>query len=46
MPQAYLDTYVAQGITVFKFEVGAIEASGNQTFSEGVFCTADCPDDE
>lgn len=43
VPQEFLDTYVAQGVTVFKFEVGAIEASGNQTFSEGRFCTTDCP---
>jgi len=45
VPQEFLDTYVAQGITVFKFEVGAIEASGNQTFSEGSFCTSACPED-
>ena len=43
VPQEFLDTYVAQGVTVFKFEVGAIEASGNQTFSEGLFCTTACP---
>jgi hypothetical protein len=46
VPQDFLDSYVAQGVTVFKFEVGAIEASGNQTFSEGVFCTADCPEED
>ncbi|HET6628837.1 MAG TPA: hypothetical protein VFG91_03585 [Woeseiaceae bacterium] len=45
VPQEFLDAYVAQGVTVFKFEVGAIEASGNQTFSEGVFCTTECPED-
>lgn len=44
VPREFLDTYVAQGVTVFKFEVGAIEASGNQTFSEGVFCTTECPE--
>jgi hypothetical protein len=46
VPQEFLDAYVAQGITVFKFEVGAIEESGNQTFSEGVFCTTECPDED
>lgn len=46
VPQEFLDTYVAQGITVFKFEVGAIEASGNQTFSEGIFCTVECPEED
>lgn len=45
VPQEFLDTYVAQGVTMFKFEVGALEESGNQTFSEGVFCTTECPDD-
>jgi len=33
----YLNSFPAG--TVFKFEVGAIEASGNQTFSEGGFST-------
>ena len=33
----YLNAFPAG--TEFKFEVGAIEASGNQTFSEGGFCT-------
>jgi hypothetical protein len=46
VPQEFLDTYVAQGITTFKFEVGAIEDSGNRTFSEGIFCTTECPDDD
>ena len=46
VPQEFLDTYVAQGVTEFKFEVGAIEASGNQTFSEGTFCTVDCPEED
>jgi hypothetical protein len=46
VPQEFLDAYVAQGVTVFKFEVGAIEASGNQTFSEGVFCTTECPEED
>lgn len=46
VPQEFLDTYVAQGVTVFKFEVGAIEDSGNRTFSEGIFCTTECPEDD
>ena len=33
--------------TEFKFEVGAIEANDNQTFSEGSFCTLpSCPEEE
>ena len=46
VPQEFLDAYVAQGVTVFKFEVGAIEESGNQTFSEGIFCTTECPEED
>ncbi|HEX7061775.1 MAG TPA: hypothetical protein VF200_07370 [Woeseiaceae bacterium] len=46
VPQEFLDAYVAQGVTVFKFEVGAIEAGGNQTFSEGTFCTVECPEED
>jgi hypothetical protein len=46
VPAEFLESYVAQGVTVFKFEVGAIEASGNRTFSEGIFCTTECADDE
>lgn len=46
VPREFLDTYVAQGVTVFKFEVGAIEDSGNRTFSEGIFCTTECPEDD
>ena len=46
VPEEFLNTYIAQGVTAFKFEVGAIEASGNQTFSEGGFCTAECPAEE
>jgi hypothetical protein len=37
VPPEFLDAYVAQGITEFKVEVGAIEASGNRTFAEEVF---------
>jgi hypothetical protein len=40
----YLNTFPAG--TEFKFEVGAIEESGNQTFSEGSFCTLpSCPEE-
>jgi hypothetical protein len=46
VPQEFLDTYVSQGVTTFKFEVGAIEDSGNRTFSEGIFCITECPDDD
>ena len=35
----YLQSYVAAGITIFKFEVGA-RAGENQTFSEGSFTVA------
>lgn len=46
--EAYLDV---NDVDEFKFEVGAIEASGNQTFSEGGFCIVEeagdeCEDDE
>jgi len=37
VPPEYLNSFPAG--TEFKFEVGAIEASGNQTFSEGGFST-------
>ena len=37
VPPEYLNAYSALGVTEFKFEVGAREASGNQTFSEGTF---------
>lgn len=41
----YLNAFPAG--TEFKFEVGAIEASDNQTFSEGSFCTQpSCPEEE
>lgn len=33
----FLQTYLDMGITAMKFEVGAMEESGNQTFSEGEF---------
>lgn len=37
VPPEYLNAYSAVGVTEFKFEVGAKEASGNQTFTEGTF---------
>jgi hypothetical protein len=41
----YLTSFPAG--TEFKFEVGSISETGNQTFSEGNFCTLPgCPDDE
>jgi hypothetical protein len=46
VPQEFLDAYVAQGVNVFKFEIVAIEESGNQTASEGIFCVTECPEDE
>lgn len=38
IPDAFIRDYITENdVTEFKFEVGAIEASGNQVFSEGVF---------
>jgi len=37
VPQEFLQLYLDDGFTDMKFEVGAIEASGNQVFSEGEF---------
>lgn len=37
IPQEFLQQYFDDGFTEMKFEVGAIEASGNRTFSEGGF---------
>lgn len=37
VPENFLQPFVDLGYTEFKFEVGAIEASGNRTFSEGSF---------
>lgn len=37
IPQEFLQQYFDDGQTEIKFEVGAIEASGNRTFSEGGF---------
>lgn len=46
VPREFLEAYITQGVTVFKFEILAIEASGNRTASEGIFCTTDCPAEE
>lgn len=37
VPVEFLQPFVDAGFTEFKFEIGAIEESGNQTFSEGGF---------
>ena len=37
MPAEYLEMFLDEDFDEFKFEVGAIEESGNQTFSEGTF---------
>ena len=37
IPAEFLQSYLDDGITEMKFEVGAMEESGNQTFSEGEF---------
>ncbi|HKJ18764.1 MAG TPA: hypothetical protein VJ984_15525 [Xanthomonadales bacterium] len=37
VPADFLQSYFDQGITTMKFEVGGMEESGNQTFSEGEF---------
>jgi hypothetical protein len=37
VPGGFFTQYLADGFNVFKFEVGAKDESGNQTFSEGVF---------
>lgn len=55
IPSAYLatlwDDVAEEGVLWVKFEIGAIEASHNQTFSEGEFCLyedveEDCEADE
>ena len=37
VPEDFLQSYLDMDITEFKFEVGGMEESGNQTFSEGEF---------
>ena len=41
VPAEYLEMFLGEGFDEFKFEVGAIEESGNQTFSEGTFTVTD-----
>ncbi len=41
VPEGYFTKYIEDGFTEFKFEVGAVEESGNQVFSEGSFEVAD-----
>lgn len=43
VPSEFVNSYLADGVTAFKVEVGAIEESGNQTFSEKVFDLAEEP---
>lgn len=38
VPWEFIETYLDNDVDEFKYEVGAIEASGNQTFSEATFC--------
>lgn len=45
VPDAFFAQYLEDGFNEFKFEVGAREESGNQTFSEGVFFI-ECPECE
>lgn len=45
VPAGFFTQYLADGYNIFKFEVGAREESGNQTFSEGTF-EIECPDCE
>ena len=37
VPEEFLQSYLDLGVTTMKFEVGGMEESGNQTFSEGEF---------
>ena len=37
VPEERGERYVAAGVTIFKYEVGATEESGNQTFPEDEF---------
>lgn len=37
VPQEFVDAYLAAGVNQFKYEVGAKEESGNQTFTEEEF---------
>jgi hypothetical protein len=46
VPEAFMDAYFDDGVFEFKVEVGAIEASGNQTFSEVEFEVGNGGDDD
>lgn len=37
LPEDFIEAYVEAGVTEFKWEIGAREESGNQTFTEGEF---------
>lgn len=37
VPEEFLQRYLDMGVTEMKFEIGGMEESGNQTFSEGEF---------
>lgn len=37
IPESFLEAYLNAGVTEFKYEIGAREISGNQTFTEGEF---------
>ena len=37
VPEAFLEAYLEAGVTEYKYEIGAREKSGNQTFTEGEF---------
>jgi hypothetical protein len=41
VPEDFFTQYLADGFSEFKFEVGAIEEGGNQTFTEGSFEVTD-----
>jgi len=41
VPAEYFEMFLGEDFDEFKFEVGAIEESGNQTFSEGTFTVSD-----
>lgn len=47
IPAEFIETYMdLNDVSEFKFEVGAIEESNNQTFSEGGFCIVEEEGDE
>lgn len=37
IPESFLEAYLEAGVTEYKYEIGAREKSGNQTFTEGEF---------